>query len=566
MVLSTVLYRHIIPVPVTGTIGSHSHWIASDAGVPRSHRSLVENNNKMDFASQLANLERTAKAAAAATTVRNAEGDRRRRNRSPNAAACADHQGRKQQRLATRPNSNNYQDQPQQQRSPLEALKRFGYRVDPPAWTPKTERSFPHICLLAITIDDLPYEHIWKAWAAAAASENCYVSLVCHAKFPRSVQSEWLKERLLLQPPRIGRGTKFDDPVFHTRCPEWGSVEITRAMKDCLQDAVMVGAPDQIGADDPRFAAARFVIARPGKQGEASGVVAVPTIDKFIFISETCLPVTTLKEGIQALFLPGCAEMVKADDKEATSDLKVSAAMEDVGVDGIPQGATTSDVDTSSTVDPWDVSWVNARNRNTPGTPKNKYERDQFSDIHRMIPGMHRWKADQWLVLSRRHALAVLYIDGHMSSQPADQLWNAFAKINASDEMYFPTALGVLRILNEGETDDEKKYDGISSSKVLDCYTEKKPSSKLSSHVPSSHIVKRAVTYTDWSVGMRNPASFSGGHREFAKVAGLARQQGSLFARKFSLQGPGESTLVTGQISVDEWNNAISTLTAQGEK
>ena len=277
----------------------------------------------MDFASQLANLERTAKAASAS---RNNEGggghnNDRRRGRSPTSDP---QRGRNHQR----PRPNNYQQQ-QQQRSPLEAMKRFGYRVDPPVWTPKSvhERTFPHICLLAVTIDDLPYEHIWKAWADAAASSSCFVSLVCHAKFPTKVQSVWLRQRLLLQPPRIGRGTKFDDPVVHTRSPEWGSVEITRAMKDCLQDAVHIGAEEQQAvADDPRFAAARYVIARPNNNdGKELASEVVPTVDKFIFISETCLPVTTLKECVEALFFPPSATTNKKED-EATSDSKIAAS------------------------------------------------------------------------------------------------------------------------------------------------------------------------------------------------------------------------------------------------
>jgi hypothetical protein len=78
------------------------------------------------------------------------------------------------------------------------------------------------------------------------------------------------------------------------------------------------------------------------------------------------------------------------------------------------------------------------------GMPKNKYEFDQFADIYRMIPGQYRWKADQWLVLSSVHAKAIL-IDAGLRQQ----LWNLLSKINASDEMYFPTALALLGILQE---------------------------------------------------------------------------------------------------------------------
>lgn len=581
----------------------------------------------MDFAAQLAKLERTAARAAAS---RNDGGDRRR-GRSPNASnSGGDHlsRGHNQRPRHNYDSSNrnshfnndnrgrqNQQQQHQQRSSRLEAMHRFGYRVDPPAWTPKTERTAPHICLLAVTIDDLPYEHIWKAWttagaatfaADATASLPCYVSLVCHAKFPERVTSEWLRQRLLLQPPRIGRGTKYDDPVFHTRIPEWGSVDIARAMTDCLRDAVKIGCGsndnnnndvnDKASQDDPRFEAARFVVARPNTSSgtddtssTTSDNTVVPTVDKFIFISETCLPVTTLKECVDALFFPPATTSTTAKPtavKAGNGDEKEDAIGVDDDDSKVAAGATAKDAGsatlttttakdadrdddvppkepptvighdsaaaTSAVVDPWDVSWVNARNRNTPGTPKNMYERDQFSDIHRMVNGMYRWKADQWLVLSRRHALAVLHIDGHMMKTPADQLWNAFANINASDEMYFPTALAVLGILQE---DNVVVVDSSAGKQPQDSDREK---TQIRA-VAASAVAKRAVTYTDWTEGMRNPATFVGGPRDLAKVAALARKQGCLFARKFALQGPLEGSHVTGQITVHDWNEVIAT-------
>jgi hypothetical protein len=77
-------------------------------------------------------------------------------------------------------------------------------------------------------------------------------------------------------------------------------------------------------------------------------------------------------------------------------------------------------------------------------------------------------------------------IDQHM--RPADQLWNSFARINASDEMYFPTALAVL---------------GIQRKRTI---------------VLRPQVAKRAVTYTDWTEGMRNPATlYTNGIRETFK-------------------------------------------------
>lgn len=60
-----------------------------------------------------------------------------------------------------------------------------------------TIQTSKHLALLFLTIDDLPFEHIWRAWLAGAGGEGSggmTVSVLCHAKYPDSVKSEWLKE------------------------------------------------------------------------------------------------------------------------------------------------------------------------------------------------------------------------------------------------------------------------------------------------------------------------------------------------------------------------------------
>jgi Core-2/I-Branching enzyme len=145
------------------------------------------------------------------------------------------------------------------------------------------------------------------------------------------------------------------------------------------------------------------------------------------------------------------------------------------------------------------------------------YERDQFRRIHNMIPDRCRWKADQWLLLSRRHALAIHQVDAHLPER--DRLWTAFSQVKASDEMYFPTALSLLGFLTEGDD-------------------------------ASSPVLKRPVTYTDWSEGMRNPVSFAATGAKFSTVAALARARGCLVARKFVVDAP--------RLSVDDWSRSLA--------
>jgi hypothetical protein len=273
-------------------------------------------------------------------------------------------------------------------------------------------------------------------------------------------------------------------------------------MVDLLATGLKVGPTDREA--DVRFSTKRFLV----KGKEQGPPEEIPLVDKFIFVSETCLPVRTLKECVELLF-----EEPKVAAKSGESDAPSAV---------VPAAGAR----------PNEMSWINARNLNSPDTPKNKYERDQFQDIHRMVPRQFRWKADQWTVLSRPHAAAVMNIDQHM--RPADQLWNSFARINASDEMYFPTALACLGILKE---DDEKD-------------------------TATSQVAKRAVTYTDWTEGMRNPATYTNGVRDLRKVAKIARKQGCLFARKFALihNIPGREKVVTGEIDADAWTELLEAL------
>ena len=412
----------------------------------------------------------------------------------------------------------------------LAELRSFGYRIprNPTEDHPKGKAI--HLCLLAITIDDLPYEHIWRDWSTntittTSQGQPVWISLVCHAKFPQRVQSEWLKQRLLVYPPKVGRGNSFLDPEFLTRKPNWGSVDITRAMLDLLQDGMKIGKCSQT---DVRFSANRYLIKRPPLSPNAVEDEPIPPVDQFLYLSETCLPVTTAQVVFDTL-----------------------------------QDTT--------------VSWVNARNRKDPGTPKNKYESDQFAGIHRRIPGQYRWKADQWISLCRHHASLVLGID-RPHIPPKHQLWQSFRDINASDEMYFPTCLALLGLLRNDAVssqikDDNKLRKEGNPPKVDDKNPQSLPQPTTTAAAAATNattplppvILKRPITYTDWSEGMRNPATFSKGFADFRRVAKEARSKGCLLARKFApfIPVPGvapEEQKITGHITVEEWREVVEML------
>lgn len=594
----------------------------------------------MDFASRLANLEQTASNAS-----QNNDNNNRRRGRSSydNNNYYNNNEDRRRYQPRPRHNNNNnsnyggrggsgrggYYDRN------LDALLRFGYRIPrgpyrrspPVALSEIMSGQRPlHICLLAITIDDLPYEHIWKEWANAnttntATNLNIIVSLVAHAKYPNQVQSTWLQQRLILQPRHVTRGNSLSEPEFLSYKPKWGSIEIARAMIETLVNGMKIGKKeDKDDNNDPRFSPQRFVISTTKEimdDKQLSTKDDIPPVDKFIFISETCLPVTTLEECIRALFdIPASAsadvsqeektpspsqEQHKEEDEqiEATKEEQPNEQQQDQGKQKEQEGSiqqkdnnNTNDKEDKKKDDEimiyLDTSWVNARNFNSPNTPQNKYERDQFSKIHRMIPNRFRWKADQWLTLSRPHAAAILDLDRtDFATNSKDQLWNSFRNINASDEMYFPTTLSLAGILHDpinlhnmhhqGSTyypnqQQQQQQDQGNNNDVTRGNSNKDEKAAQQQFERQEHapwLQRRPVTYTDWSMGMRNPASFIQGMKDFKQVARLARKKGCLFARKFALylEEPGNPTAakktnndLTGEIKTDEWQAEIQSI------
>lgn len=395
-----------------------------------------------------------------------------------------------------------------------------------------------HIALLFLTIDDLPHEHVWKEWlkssslstdtdeaakksskednTTSSSNETPIVSVLCHAKFPDRIKSEWLRQRHLLQQSQSTSDNNSrhkpdtdDDsslPRFHSHRPEWGSVEITRAMIDLMEEALRIGSSTGEGTNSAKY------LSTPGdellnnndskEEIEATGQDQdIPPVDRFVFVSESCLPVATLEEVEMALFGPK-----NASDSSASL---------------------------------YNKSWVNARS-----VPNNGYSRQLQWDAIRAdnIPQHYIWKADQWMVLTRHDAEAVAslpsqYLNGR-------QLWPAFRKCRASDEIYFPSVLSILGIISrpngEAQVDDFSKGESC-----------------------AGQIRRRRITYCDWSQSAKNPASFTS--QDWKDVVSKARKEGCLFARKFvllsSLRDEAKKKTETvsndGVVSVDDWTTVV---------
>lgn len=182
-----------------------------------------------------------------------------------------------------------------------------------------------------------------------------------HAKYPDRV-SPWVRERLV--------------KTFQL-LPEWGSLDLTDVMFRLLKEA---------SSDAPQM-------------------------EKFIYASESCLPIMPFRDAFQNIFNDNC-------------------------------------------------SWVNYR-----GTANDGYaQQQQFDVLKNRIPDQCIYKADQWILLSRQHAKEIIHLSEQIST--ISSVINIFKKVHASDEMFFPCLLSVLnlipaknssKILSESEIKVHKK-------------------------------------------------------------------------------------------------------------
>jgi hypothetical protein len=119
---------------------------------------------------------------------------------------------------------------------------------------------------------------------------------------------------------------------------------------------------------------------------------APPTCARFLFASESCLPVAHPNTARERLFASASAS----------------------------EGQ----------------SWLRARNR-----PNNGYSGQlQFDPISVAVPEAARWKSDQWVGLTRAHAEAITRLPRALGVDVAGLL----RRTRAPDELYYPTCLALL--------------------------------------------------------------------------------------------------------------------------
>lgn len=514
----------------------------------------------MDFSKQLANLQRTASKASANQPGNEIQSDTS--NPNNNVSSRRYH-----------PYPNHFSRRRGGGHSQLSSDEEY--------YLPKLINSIPkyhpvqmkkekqrHIAFIFLTIDDLPLQHIWdRFFSTLSHTSNLIISVIVHAKYPEKVTNPWTKQRLLIyksshrdliQSLERSKANSYvhndalPPPRFFSRKPEWGSIDITRAMIDLLDEGLRIGthrdeAPHILQNNQEyiqKYSSRRYISNSSLPSFLKDPKAMIPTVDRFVFLSETCMPVCTMDELELSLF----GQVTGPSNTNDTS----------------PQSCPYNSLDAEK-------SWIKAINK-----PNNGYARQLQWDAVFAIPQDKIWKADQWITLTRHHAWPILSLvnDAVQSIQKEVQTfrgdsgsnrnpsrnriqiapWQCFRKVKASDEMYFPTMMALLGIINEGQSEAKVEQKSENSPEAQESTT-------MDSSA-SNEVADRRVTYCDWSMNARNPETFivstDGDLSELKRVVQLAREEGCLFARKIVLKGSTDEFKLKGQIHDDSNDNKIN--------
>lgn len=635
----------------------------------------------MDFSKQLANLARAANSNSRENT--NGNNNTNNSTNQPPPRRHNDYNSRDRGRHSYHPynnrnrrgggrhyNNNNYHNRGQLTQAELEFYLPKLIEAIPkyhPITTSRKKSKRRHVALLFLTIDDLPFEHVWRAFlknyklditeggkvntrgdmnnelktegevqnkgnTSSAENEvdehkketssqtstqiestqnkidpslsnsNLLVSVLCHAKFPERVKSPWLQRRLLVSKAPNNRhnnnnrrhsnnnsrydNRRHDDDRnqhvrYHTRRPEWGSVDITRAMIDLLDEGLKIGKSKSNCDNDERYSYARYManddndttfnqdfnnqssnssanpssMYSPSRKNQNQNNESLPEVDRFIFVSESCLPIVTLQEMEMALFGPEETTTLN-NIRDYISSPKRQRPNQDKEAEN---ASTAKQCHEHYSGVHANKSWLNAYNK-----PNNGYARLlQWDATNKAVPKNCIYKADQWIVLTRKHAWPLISLiddavksvqqaysrnqsreGGHHNSSYQSHsnnikvsLWQCFEHVKASDEIYFPTAMALLGILNTA-TDDDGGENGDGASR------DKEPRALKEANVSfEGEIAFKRVTYCDWSEKGKNPKSFIINKQKDSKYVELknriltAREEGCLIGRKFITGG-----------------------------
>jgi hypothetical protein len=331
----------------------------------------------------------------------------------------------------------------------------------------KSSSSF-HLAICATIVDDFPHEELWKRWMASTTidipndynSSNvipCSAELYIHAKYPQHIHSTFLQSKLL--------------PFSHV--PNWNDVRVIRAMLSLLQRAL---------------------------QNEQTTHV--------VFCTESCIPVVTLGEAARSILVNEVCtwEETKEDAHPAVAGVDAAAT-------------TTTTTTTTKTGDHdrkkenlsqpypqinWNRSYIHHYNQNSPQCTRFD-EHNCWSILSNSIPSYIIHKAlPGWCLLSRKHAQSILELPEKQLG--GMNLWPAFERVWAPEEVYFPTALALCGYINGNGSDN-------------------------------SEVSNRSVTHSEWDTRASNhkdrahPFTYDDKF-DYELVKRVRNENGALFMRK----------------------------------
>lgn len=226
--------------------------------------------------------------------------------------------------------------------------------------------------------------------------------------------------------------------------PEWGSLELTDVMVRMLKEATE----------------------EPSSQ----------MVTHLMYLSESCVPIVSLERAFHEMG-------IRCEGNPAPAIAILSESTEPA---------------------PRATSWLNYNLTATNGYA----QQGQFDVLRGTIPTQCLVKADQWIMLSRQHAQAVLALPDRIGAP----LLPLFKKVRASDEMFFPCCLAIL---------------GHIPTTVAD-------KTDSTTQMPRLEVVRRPITWCDWSEKGKNPASYAELTEDAVREA---MGRGCLFFRKIKLSG-----------------------------
>ena len=358
-----------------------------------------------------------------------------------------------------------------------------------------TSSSSFHLAICATIVDNFPHEQLWKRWMTPTTIDiniigndnntrkiDCSAELYVHAKHPEHVTSSYLKSKLL--------------PFSHV--PNWNDVRVIRAMLSLLRQALADDDHHDDNSNDNNGGGGGDN--NGGKKKKATHV---------LFCTESCIPIATLGEVAKSILLNEICVWKEREQKEGEGKV----ADEVVGEQTEKQQPAVNKQQQNHREPNWDRSYIHCYNQNSSQCTRFD-EHNCWSTLSNSIPSSSIYKAlPGWCLLSRKHAESILHLcEKELGGM---NLWPAFERVWAPEEVYFPTVMSLCGFLDNYNEND----DGINNNNI------------------NNEVLNRSLTYSEWDTRASNhkdrahPLTYDDKF-DYKLVRRVRNETGALFLRK----------------------------------